>query len=49
MAEAESLERIRAVLRETAAQYQKLADYLSRPDEPAPDPAGIPAQMGRYR
>ena len=33
MAEAESVERICIVLRETAAQYQKLADYLSRPDE----------------
>ena len=34
MAEAESVERVRTVLRETATQYQKLADYLSRPDEP---------------
>jgi hypothetical protein len=34
MAESESVERIRTVLRETAAQYQKLADYLSQPDEP---------------
>jgi hypothetical protein len=31
MAEVELVERIRIVLRETAAQYQKLADYLNRP------------------
>jgi hypothetical protein len=31
MAEAELVESIRIVLRETAAQYHKLADYLNRP------------------
>jgi hypothetical protein len=32
MAETESVERIRTVLRETADRYQALADLLSRPD-----------------